>query len=108
MKLKIYGESDDSVYVQEMGKEDGWGAQFYFSGNDHDYLTFSDGTALQLHYTDEGFWKITLWRYGTSKYNYQPATDEEKDYSDVVTLDGDFQWVTFGDMSIIPKRGETR
>ena len=43
-----------------------------------------------------GFWRICRIASGTATYSKIEATDEDEDYTDRVTLDGDILWVVFG------------
>lgn len=92
--LKIYGASDDLIEIEGDIREE-------FNPSDADepsLLAFSDGTLLQIQYGAGrlGFWRITPLTYGTAKYSKTEATNEDDDYSDVVTLDGDIKWVVCG------------
>ena len=93
--LKIYGASDDLVEIEGDISE-----EFNPSdAGDPSLLAFSDGTLLQIQYGAQslGFWRIQPLVYGTAKYAKTEATDEDDNYSDIVTLDGDIKWVVFGD-----------
>lgn len=95
MSVTIYGASDDLIEVEGDLRE-----EFVHYSNDAEpaYLAFSDGTLLSVVYGGgkEAFWRIAPIRYGAAKYTLHQATDEDKDYSDRVTLDGDIQWVVCG------------
>lgn len=92
--ITIYGASDDLIEI-----EGAIGEEFNHSTENPAYLGFSDGTLLSVTYGAGNFamWRITPIRYGTAKYSKVEATDEDKDYSDRVTLDGDIKWVVCGD-----------
>lgn len=91
-QIKISGHSDDIVSVEGDFNEE-------FSAYDEEtgYVFVSDGTVLSVTYGDDGgFWRINRVREGTAKYEKEEATDEDDDYSDVVTLTGRIKWVGFG------------
>jgi len=92
--LKIYGASDDLIEIEGDIRE-----EFNPSADEPSLLAFSDGTLLQILYGmgHEGFWRITPLVYGSAKYRKTEATDEDENYSDVVTLEGDIKWVVCGD-----------
>jgi hypothetical protein len=93
-KVTIYGASDDLIEVEGDFSEE------YNPSNDDDptYLAFGDGTVLSVKYGDAtgGFWRINRVRVGTATYAKTEATDEDDDYSDRVTLEGDLRWVVVG------------
>lgn len=91
--LKIYGASDDLIEVEgDISAE-------FTAAEGSNVLGFSDGTLLQIQYGAGGnaFWRITPLIYGGAKYSKTEATDEDDNYSDVVTLNGDIRWITCGD-----------
>lgn len=96
MAIKVFGASDDLVEIEGDIRE-----EFYaVSAEDKPtLLAFSDGTLLQIQYGvgNQAFWRITPLVYGTAKYSKVEATDEDTNYSDVVTLEGEFKWVVCGD-----------
>lgn len=96
--VTIYGASDDLIEV---------GGALYeeFSAlNDHreetgGILAFSDGTVLDVIYDHNGVWRITRLATGTAtfeKIEAPPEEGEDGNYSDRVTLTGDFAWCVFG------------
>lgn len=93
--LKVYGASDDLIEIEGDIRE-----EFYaVSGEKPTLLAFSDGTLLQVQYGGGGqaFWRITPLVYGAAKYQKTEATDEDVNYSDIVTLEGDIKWIVCGD-----------
>jgi hypothetical protein len=93
--LKIYGASDDLIEIEGDIREE-------FDPSDADepsLLAFSDGTLLQIQYGagDLGFWRIHPVVYGSASCSKVEATNEEDNYSDIVTLDGDIKWIVCGD-----------
>lgn len=103
MSLKVYGASDDLVEVEGDIRE-----EFNPSGNGPSYLAVSDGTVLRIIY--DGIWHIDRIKVGASSIKKHNATDEDKDYSDVVTLTGEspFDWVVFGDRFEAASEEETK
>lgn len=100
-RVTIYGASDDLIEV---------GGDIYeeFTANRDDkanLLAFSDGTLLEVTYTDTGIWRINALSQNTStRLVKEEATADEGNredgtpaYSDLVTLDGWLAWVVFGD-----------
>lgn len=90
--IKVYGSSDDLIEVEGDVVEE-------FNPHDSDkadFLAFSDGTVLSIEYTSDGIWRINRVATGTAGYSKVEATDDEKNYTDTVTLDGKLTWVVFG------------
>jgi hypothetical protein len=104
MGITIRGHSDDIVYVEGDITE-----EFYPRMRDDKpaYLACSDGTLLRITYGADGSgcWRIVPVRYGTSYYAKREATDEDEDYSDVVTLMGSIAWVAMADQYAVPAGG---
>lgn len=93
--LEIYGASDDLIEIEGDIQEE-------FNPSDCEepcLLAFSDGTLLQIQYGVGGtaLWRIQPLVYGSAKYRKTEATNEDDNYSDVVTLDGEIKWVVCGD-----------
>ena len=93
MKLTVYGASDDLIEIDGDIREE-------FNHTDADefpyYLAFSDGTLASIQYVG-GFWRIHVLSTGSCPgLRLVQATDEEKDYSDRLSLEGDFKWVVCG------------
>lgn len=91
MTLRIYGASDDLIEVEGDIAEE-------FSATDTrggvDYLAFSDGTVLQIKYDNDGVWRIALVARGVATFaKVEAPENDESNYSDEVTLTGDFAWV---------------
>lgn len=90
--IKIYGGSDDLVYIA--GEE-------YSSLDKPTFALFSDGTQVKAHYGEEGVWKVDVIESGTATVTRflglpdgSPAKQEHGDkdapsYSDVVILASD-------------------
>ena len=92
-KVTVYGASDDLVEVEGAIDEE-FNPPSYDDARAGTFLAFSDGTLLKIKY--DGCWRIRPVFHGTAKYEKREATDEDKDYSDRVTLDGDLRWVVYG------------
>ena len=91
--LKIYGASDDLIEVEGEIRE-----EFSPLADEPSLLAFSDGTLLQIQYGagNKAFWRIQPLIYGSASYSKVEATDEDENYSDVVTLEGQIRWVVCG------------
>ena len=80
-ELKIWGASDDLI---EIGGDFSEEIDFYSRDDEFAWLSVSDGTLLKVRY--DGFWRITVEAKGNAAYEKREATDEEHDYSDIITL----------------------
>jgi len=87
MKIKISGHSDDVVCVEGDVTD-----EFYPSEDQPFFVGVSDGTLLRISY--DGMWNIRVLITGSddTKITYEPATDEDTNYSDIVTLENDDEW----------------
>lgn len=85
-KVIVYGASDDLIEVEGDLRE-----EFYASWKGN-YLHFSDGTILEISYSDEGCWVISCESKGSAQYEHVPHDNEVTTYSDKVTLTGDITW----------------
>lgn len=90
MKITIYGASDDLIEIEGDITEE------FDACGDGTYIGCSDGTLLFIDYNRHGFWRINILSSGTSKITRTDGTDENNDYSDKVTLEGDIKWLTCG------------
>ena len=93
-EVRIFGSSDDLIEVDgDIREEFAYADNEYVPG--HNGLVFSTGTILRVHYGDgdEGIWRITPIAKGTAEIEVDPGTDEDNDYSDIVTITGDIKWV---------------
>lgn len=95
-EVKVSGASDDIINIDGAISEEFscWG------GDDPEprFLAFSDGTLLSIQYgVGGGLWRINRLSAGTAEYEKVEATDEDENYSDVVTLRGDLRWVVMGE-----------
>jgi hypothetical protein len=84
-KLEIYGSGDDLIEVEGDITE-----EFNPTGDDNNYLGFSDGTILKITYYDVPVVK------GTAKLKIVQATDADADYTDHAHLVGDVTWAMYG------------
>ena len=83
MRVTIYGFSDDLIEVEG----DLW--EEFGAYDTPKMLLFSDGTELRIEYTAPGLWRIT-----DVKIKSGAVVEHRSDnYGDVLTLEGDFQWV---------------
>lgn len=89
--IVISGASDDLIEVEGDIRE-----EFYAIDDGEHILSFSDGTVLSVEYDRQGMWRIRRLSAGSAVYRHREATDADRDYSDVVRLDGEIAWVTFG------------
>lgn len=90
--ITIYGASDDLIEIEGDLRE-----EFTFQDEDNgDIVTFGDGTALRVTYTNDGFWRIAALFKGSAKVSKVEGTDPDDDYTDRVTLTGDLFWVSTG------------
>ena len=92
MTTQIYGASDDLIEVDGQVSE-----EFSALGNDSSLLAFSDGTVLRVTYDDNDIWRIALVVQGSATLAIQQAPeDDERNYTDRATLDGDIRWAVLG------------
>lgn len=86
-RITINGASDDLVEIGGDIREE-------FSPRDEGnfFIVASDGTVLKGAY--DSVWRFTLHTKGSATIDKQEApADDDDNYSDVVTLDGDIRWV---------------
>lgn len=95
--VQVYGASDDLIEVDGAISEE-FGYTYRRPEDDNgDLLAFSDGTLLRIRYTDSGIWRITPVAYGSATFSMTQATeDDEQNYTDKATLEGDLRWVVHG------------
>lgn len=92
MKLKISGHSDDIVCVEGDLTE-----EFYVVDDETLHVAVSEGTLLRVTY--DGMWNIRVLSNGLgTTIDHEPATDEDDNYSDIVTLTSErtVGWVVGG------------
>jgi hypothetical protein len=95
-QLIIYGASDDLIEV-EGDIEEEFNPPYGSDDDASSYLAFSDGSLLSITYTDDGLWKISPISVGSKTIlGIESATDIDDNYSDRVTLEGEFRWVVMG------------
>ena len=99
MSITVYGASDDLIEIEGDIRE-----EFDVTGDADDglMLGFSDGTVLSVRYANDGNWRISVAAKGTSEVQHVPAgsnglPENDEDYSDRATLDGDIAWVVCGE-----------
>jgi hypothetical protein len=79
----ISGASDDLIEIEGDFRE-----EIYAIDADTIpyFLSFSDGTVLEVRYDEQGMWRIRRTVEGLARYEHKAATDPDSDYSDCVTL----------------------
>jgi len=86
MATKVYGQSDDNIYIigdRKLGEP-------YDQLGGYDYvreIAFDDGTVLTISYgkKDKGIWEICVNECGSLFDRFEECTDEDADiYSDIV------------------------
>lgn len=105
--VTIYGASDGLIEVEGDISEE-FNPTSRFSDDDEcdgGLLVFSDGTVLNVAYTEEGVWRITPIAKGSARMEKVEAVSGDDDnYSDRVTLTGDLKWVVFGETFVAAKK----
>lgn len=98
-EVTIYGASDDLIELDGDIYE-----EFTASDGEPNLIAFSDGTLLEVTYTDAGIWRINALSTcaGTRLAKDEATADEgnredgKPAYTDVVTLNGFIVWAVFG------------
>lgn len=87
--ITIRGYSDDTISCAgDLADE------FYDPKQRGSRIEFSDGTVLHATFGDTGpTWELAIAATGTAHVHRDPATDEFANYSDIVTITGDLEWV---------------
>ena len=95
MSVTVYGASDDLIEVDgDIVEEFTYDQNQITEGN---LLAFSDGTVLRVVYSRSGVWRITTVASGTATVTVTQAPEDDDDnYSDRATVDGDVRWVVQG------------
>ena len=92
MSVKVYGASDDLVEIEGDIYEE-FNPPYDSDGSS--FLGFSNGVVLEVVYTDS-VWRIRPATGGDLvKIEFAPA-DDDSNYSDVATVEGDILWAVFG------------
>ena len=88
--VTIYGASDDLIEIEgDLGRH-----EFDATNDEADDLLFSTGCKVRVTYDEEGCWRINLLTNGCSTVvEHKLATDPDGDYTDRLTITGDFEWV---------------
>lgn len=93
-KVVIYGASDDLIEVEgDINAE-------LCDTNGKQCVVFSDGTVIQVRYTDLGTWSLSLVNMGTkciTKWTPNEGSDSRL-YSDRMEVEGDFEWLVLGEL----------
>lgn len=92
--ITVYGSSDDLIEIEGDVVE-----EFALGMNgDGELLAFSNGVLLRISYTNDGVWRVSPLA-GTDKVTVvQAPADDEDNYSDRATIEGDVTWVLQGDI----------
>jgi hypothetical protein len=89
---RIWGESDDVVEIDgDLMTEE------LYPETDAMVFTFGDGTKLEIRFTEDAEWRITVLERGAADVRieeaYSPTAREFSEHSDVATLSGDLRSV---------------
>lgn len=111
MKVTVYGASDDLIELDGDISD-----EFQYVEDEPNFVAFSDGTLLEVTYTQTGRWKLsTLTQGAETVVATLPASGDDGKradgtpaYSDVVTLDGVFQWAVVSHQRAIPGENADR
>ena len=96
--IKIYGRSDDLVEIDGDIQEE-FGCYNKCEEGKGVIVACSDGSLWSVRYGDGdlAIWRVTPLSKGSAPYEKFEATSDDGDYySDVVTINGDISWVSFG------------
>lgn len=96
--LKIYGASDDLIEL-EGAIHDEINA-YGLTEEDATFLAVSDGTMLQVFYSEGGVWRFLPITIGAhTRFNKTEGTEGDDNYSDVIELTNQepFKWALLGD-----------
>lgn len=102
MAITVNGASDDLIEVEGDIRE-----EFTYEDTDKegDLLAFSDGTVLRVQFG--AVWRITPVVRGNAVLTIKQCVEDDNDdgeYTDVATLDGDIRWVVQG-VALAKKQG---
>jgi hypothetical protein len=87
-EITIYGHSDDLIEVEGDITD-----EFYVDCEETSYLCVSDGTLIEIVYSDGGMWRLTAMASGHAYAGKDEGKNPDTDYSDKILLAGDVQWV---------------
>lgn len=91
--VTVYGASDDLIEL-DGGIYEEFG---YRDDAEGDLVAFSDGTVLRVRHGAGGIWRITPVARGSAELSIvQAPEDDDSNYSDRATLDGDVRWAVHG------------
>jgi hypothetical protein len=90
-QIKIYVE-DDVLYTQGVLE-----AEIPLPLDKESYLAFSDGTVLNIRHKIEEVCRIDLEHKGSALFSRVPAEDGDDLESDLIRLDGKFEWCVLGE-----------
>lgn len=91
MSVTVYGASDDLIEVEGDIRE-----EFPWNDPDAAYLGFSNGVILRILFSISGAWRITPVAGADRVQVAQCPENDEDNYSDKATVDGDVMWVVCG------------
>lgn len=91
MSVTVYGASDDLIEVEGDIRE-----EFSWLASDPTFLGFSNGVVLRIAYSDSGHWRISPVAGAAHVLVEQCPEDDEDNYSDRATVEGDVTWVVCG------------
>ena len=92
MTLRIYGASDDLVEVEGDVDEE---FSAYTSDDTRYVVATSTGHALSIRYDEDGCWRISQLGGPTPIRRVHEGVPDG-DYSDIVEIEQDVEWVAFG------------
>lgn len=104
--VKIFGASDDLIELEgDIDEEFSALGHSDSDGDDGGLIAFSDGTVVDIRFTENGTWRITPVCNGSSLFELEQCTkDDEDNYSDHLTLTGDIKWAVFGSEIVVNSR----
>jgi len=93
--VKIHGYSDDNIAVTA---DSPIGSDEY--GHEVGFVVFDNGTVIKAEYSPEGYdskWQVDVVERGdiANKITVQRATNDEDDYTDMMTVEGPFESYCF-------------
>jgi hypothetical protein len=94
MSVTVYGAGDDCIEIEGEIVEE-FDALGRADDKEGGLLAFSDGTVLRIRYA--GVWRIELVVKGSSDFELVSCPEDDEDnYSDRATLNGEIEWVVLG------------
>jgi hypothetical protein len=90
-QIKIFVE-DDMVCIKGILQ-----AEIPLALDRESYLAFSEGTVLSIRHKIKEICRIDLEHKGAALYSQVPAEDSETAESDLIRLEGKFEWCVLGE-----------